>query len=218
MQLAANAELFGYCDALVANRRSDPREDVATLLAEASADGGVMSHEAAVVNCHDLFAAGNETARHAAAVAVLTMATHPEEWLQLKTGSAEISDATEEVLRFGAPVSHVLRIALDDVEISGATIKRGELVTLWLRSANFDEDVFEYPESLRFSRRPNRHLTFGLGGHFCLGAFVARLEIAATIRSLLKTVAGVEVVEGPVRLSSNFLRGYRSLKVVLHRR
>jgi cytochrome P450 len=111
-----------------------------------------------------------------------------------------------------------MRVALEDVQIGGVTMCAGEFVTLWLRSANRDEAVFDRPDELIFSRSPNNHVTFGRGGHFCLGARLARLEISALLRALVDMVATVELVGEPARLASCFLRGYRSLPVRLRGR
>jgi cytochrome P450 len=217
-QVSANAELFAYCDELVTNKRRHPGDDVATALAEGVVAGRPMSHETAVLNCHDLFAAGNETARHTSAAALLTMTTHPSEWADLRDGAVSFESATEELLRYEASVSHVLRVALEDVEVGGVTFRAGEFVTLWLRSANRDELVFDRPDYLIFSRSPNNHVTFGRGAHFCLGSHLARLEIASLLRALVELVATVELAGEPTRLASSFLRGFRSLPVRLHGR
>ncbi|HEX6351915.1 cytochrome P450 [Actinophytocola sp.] len=215
-QVVAHAELFDYCDRLVRMKRDEPDDDVATALATATLGGQPMSQEVAVLNCHGLISGGNETTRHAGSFAALSTLTWPEQWELLRAGEVAVDHAAEEILRLSSPANHVMRMAVLDHEIGGETIRAGELVTLWLGSANRDEEVFEEPDSLRFARRPNRHLTFGLGVHFCLGAFLARLEV----RSLISALAGfsVELVGEPDRLVSNVLRGYSRVPVILTRR
>lgn len=210
-QLAANAGLFEYCDSLIKSKHDDPGDDVASALAYARLRGNPMGQEVAVLNCHDLFAAGNETTRHASAAAALSMVTHPQQWARLRDGTADVDGATDEVLRLEAPLSHVMRIALEDFNVGEVTIPQGEFVTLWLRSANRDQKVFDRPDDLLFTRRPNRHLTFGLNSHFCLGALLARLELSSTIKALLEIVTHVELGGTPARLASNFIRGYKSM-------
>lgn len=217
-QLAANAELFAYCDELVTTKRKRPGDDVATLLAQATVGGDPMSHEVAVLNCHDLIVAGNETSRHAAAAAAVSMVTDPLEWAALRAGAVRVEEATEEILRLGAPLSHVMRTAREDVRVGGVVIRQGELVALWLRSANRDEEVFDRAEEMRFGRRPNKHLTFGLGTHFCLGSLLARLEVSAVVRALVEIVDGIELAGEPKRLRSNFLRGYTAVPLSMRRR
>jgi cytochrome P450 len=217
-QLAAHAELFGYCDQLLMRKRRTPGDDVATVLANATMYGKPMSREVAVMNCHDLIAGGNETARHASSAAALSLVTHPAAWRKLRDGDVDVAGATEEILRFEAPVNHVMRVVLEDTEIGGATMRRGEYVTLWLRSANRDEEVFEKPDELVFARRPNKHLTFGLGSHFCVAASLARIEVGSIVHALLEIVGQAELSGQPKRLESNFFRGYRSVPLSLKRR
>lgn len=214
-QLSAHAELFAYCDTLLTAKRDHPGEDVATALAHATMDGRPMPREVAVMNCHDLIAGGNETARHTSSAAALTMVTHPGQWAALRAGEVELDSAVEEVLRVEAPVNHVMRTVIEEVEIGGARMRPGELVTLWLRSANRDADVFTDPDELRFDRRPNRHLTFGLGSHYCVAATLARIEIRAVLAALLDVVERAELRRRPRRLESSFFRGYRSMPLVL---
>ncbi|WP_326664959.1 cytochrome P450 [Streptomyces sp. NBC_00385] len=217
-QLAAHAELFGYTDRLIREKRRNPGEDVATVLANATMYGKPMQREIAVMNCHDLIAGGNETTRHTSGAAALSMVTHREAWQGLREGRTDVAGATEELLRFEAPVSHVMRVLLEDTEIGGVTMRRGDYVTLWLRSANRDEDVFDRPEELRFDRNGSRHLAFGHGAHYCIAAALARIEVGAIVQALAEQVADAELAGVPRRLESNFFRGYRTVPLVLTRR
>jgi cytochrome P450 len=217
-QLAAHTQLFAYCDELIASKRRNPGDDVATVLANAQMYGKPMRREIAVMNCHDLIAGGNETARHTSSAAAVTMVTEPAFWKELRDGRADPDIATEELLRREIPVNHLLRVLLDDVRVAGVTMKRGEFVTLWVRSANLDEEVFDSPEELRADRRPNAHLTFGLGAHYCIAAFLARIEVGAILRALVDIVGDAEPRGEPTRLESNFFRGYRSVPIALTRR
>ncbi|MDT0439658.1 MULTISPECIES: cytochrome P450 [Streptomyces] len=217
-QLAAHAELFAYSDHLVREKRRTPGEDVATVLANATMYGRPMNREIAVMNCHDLIAGGNETTRHTSGAAALTMVTHRSAWQGLREGRTGLDGATEELLRFEAPVSHVMRVLLADTEIGGVTLRKGEYVTLWLRSANRDEDVFDHPDELRFDRAGSRHLTFGHGAHYCIAAALARIEVGAIVQALSEQIADAELAGVPRRLESNFFRGYRTVPLALTRR
>ncbi|SEP48401.1 cytochrome P450 [Amycolatopsis saalfeldensis] len=217
-QVAAHAELFDYCDHLVTLKRREPADDVATALANATVEGTPMSQEVAVLNCHGLISGGNETTRHASSTTALTLLTAPDQWDLLRAGQVGPDDAAEELLRFSSPANHVLRVATRDQRIGSVTVSAGEYVTLWLGSANHDEDVFDAPDRLRFSRHPNRHVTFGLGSHFCLGAFLARMELRALVRALAEMGVTIEPRGVPHRLASNFLRGYTSMPLALIRR
>lgn len=212
-QMSAHAELFSYCDELIESKRRWPGEDVATVLA-----GAQMSRAHAVMNCHDLIAGGNETARHTSSAAAVTMITDPAFWTDLRQRRADPDVATEELLRRETPVNHMMRVLLDDLTIGGVTMRRGDYVTLWIRSGNRDEEVFEAPEEMRAGRRPNAHLSFGQGAHYCIAAMLARIEVGAIVRALADVVGDAELRGEPVQLESNFFRGYRSVPITLNPR
>jgi len=217
-QMAAHSELFAYCDDLIAEKRRTPGEDVATVLAGARVDGRPMSREMAVMNCHDLIAGGNETARHSSSAAALTMVTEPAFWARLRAGEADPDVATEEILRHETPVNHMMRVLLEDLCVAGVTMRAGEYVTLWVRSANRDEDVFDDPDAMRPTRWPNPHLGFGHGPHYCIAALLARIEVGAVVRALVDLVGDVEQTGPAPRLESNFFRGYRTVPLALTHR
>jgi cytochrome P450 len=212
-QMAAHTELFAYCDELISAKRRRPGDDVATVLA-----GAGMSRSAAVMNCHDLIAGGNETARHSSSAAALTMVTEPAFWRELRDRRADLDVATEEVLRHETPVNHMMRVLLDDLHLAGVTMRRDEFVTFWVRSANRDEEVFDRPDEMRATRWPNPHLSFGHGSHYCIAAFLARIEVGAVVRALVELVDDAELSGEPTRLESNFFRGYQSVPIALTRR
>jgi len=217
-QLAAHSELFGYCYDLLERKRSRPGDDVTTVLAHAQMYGQPISTDIAVMNCHDLIAGGNETARHTSSAAAVTMITDPQFWRLLRDGSAGPDAATEEVLRRESPVNHVMRVLLEDMTIGGVTMRAGEFVTLWLRSGNRDDEVFDRPDELIADRRGGAHLSFGLGPHYCIAAYLARIEVGAVVRALAELVGSAEFTAEPERLESNFFRGYRRVPVALRGR
>jgi cytochrome P450 len=216
-QMAAHSELFAYCDELIAAKRRSPGDDVATVLAGARVDGRPMSRAMAVMNCHDLIAGGNETARHSSSAAALTMVTEPEFWAQVRGGDADPDVATEEILRRETPVNHMMRVLVGDLCVNGVTMRAGDYVTLWVRSANRDEDVFDDPDALRAARWPNPHLGFGHGPHYCIAALLARIEVGAVVRALAELVGAAEQTGEAPRLESNFFRGYKSVPLALSR-
>jgi cytochrome P450 len=217
-QLVAHTELFAYCDELIASKRRTPGEDVATVLASAYMYGAPLRREIAVMNCHDLIAGGNETARHTSSAAALTLVTERPFWTELRDGRADAEVATEEMLRHETPVNHMMRVLVEDVELAGVTMRAGEYVSFWVRSANRDEDVFDQPDEMRADRKPNPHLSFGLGAHYCIAALLARIEVGAVVRALVELVRDAELTGEPTRLESNFFRGYRSVPIALHPR
>jgi len=217
-QITAHVQLLDYCDELVAGKRRAPGDDLATLLAQARVDGKPMSRQAAIMNCHDFILGGNASARYILSSIPMTMITQRPFWTRLRETGGDFTVATEELLRYETPVNHVMRSLLDDLEVGGIAMRRGELVTLWLRSANRDADVFDDPDEMRLSARGHAHLSFGLGPHYCIAAYLGRLEISSLVRALVDLVEDAELAGEPRRMESSMLRGYRSVPLALHRR
>jgi cytochrome P450 len=217
-QVTAHVELLAYCDELLTSKHQRPGDDLATTLAQAQRDGGAMSRSAAIMNCHDFILGGNASARYVLTSIPMTMVQHRPFWTLLRAGGADFDVATEELLRCETPVSHVMRSLLGDLEVGGVTMRRGELVTLWLRSANRDAEIFDDPERMRLRPRSHPHLSFGHGPHYCIAAYLGRLEISSLLRALADLVDDVELAGEPRRMESSFLRGYRSVPLALHRR
>jgi cytochrome P450 len=145
--------------------------------------------------------------------AVLNFATFPDQWRALRDGHADLATAVDEILRWNSPALHLGRTATADVTIDGTTIRAGEIVTVWLPSANRDDAVFDDPDRLDLNRNPNRHLAFGFGPHFCLGAYLGRTEVTAVVDALRRTVHDVQATGSPEPIYSTFLRGHSSLPV-----
>ncbi|MEV0820673.1 cytochrome P450 [Nonomuraea rubra] len=206
----AQSEILLYYTRLAAGRRSAPGDDVISLLVSAD-----LTEEEVLLNCYNLIIGGDETARLAMAGGLLALATYGEEWVRLRADPGLIEPATEEILRWTTPAAHVGRVATRAAELGGRRIEAGDVVALWTVSANRDEAVFADPDRFDVGRRPNRHVTFGHGPHFCLGAQLARAEIRALLAELRATVTRIEVT-GPVTwLPSNFVNGVAALPVSL---
>jgi cytochrome P450 len=155
--------------------------------------------------------AGNETTRNAISGGLLAFCEHRGEWERLRARPELLPDAVEEILRWVSPITHFTRTAMEDCEVRGATIRAGDQVALFWASANRDEEVFADPFAFRVDRRPNPHLAFGVGEHFCMGAHVARLELETIFRHLLARLESFEV-SGPVeRLASAVNGGLKHL-------
>ncbi|MEV6632798.1 cytochrome P450 [Actinoplanes sp. NPDC051470] len=211
----AQSEILLYYTRLAAERRDSPGADAVSLLATGLVEDRPLTAEEVVLNCYNLIIGGDETARLSMTTGLLALIEHEGEWDRLVSGEAGVPQAVEEILRWTTPAIHVGRVAATDVPIRGTTIPAGDIVTMWNVSANRDEDVFDRPDELILDRSPNRHITFGHGPHFCLGAHLAKVELRAMLTTLRESVAAV-VPSGPVRwLSSNFLNGVESLPVVL---
>ncbi len=214
----AHAEILTYYAELVERRRLAPGDDLVSLLATAEVDGRRLTDAEVLLDCDNLVVGGNETTRHAAAGGLLALVQHPQELERLRREPGLVEAAVEEILRWTTPGMHVLRTAARTAVVGGQVVRPGEEVVVWNVSANRDPAAFERPDRFDAGRSPNRHLAFGTGEHFCLGAAMARLELRALFARVLADVAAVELA-GPVeRLRSNVVCGLERLPVVLRPR
>jgi cytochrome P450 len=206
--------VFEYGRKIGEERRRNPTDDLVSRLVHADVDGERLD-ETEYSNFFELFIfAGNETTRTGISQGILALMQHPEEFARLEADPSLIPSGVDEILRYGTPIIYFRRTATRDAEISGVRIQAGDRVALWYVSANFDEDVFEDPQRFDVARRPNPHVTFGRGGpHFCLGSFLAQLEIRILLEEILARKVRFELTGDPVRLSSNFINGFKSLPV-----
>jgi cholest-4-en-3-one 26-monooxygenase len=198
----ARGELHAYFAELVEERRRDPRDDLVTKLLQAEIDGAPLTGAELVSYCELLVEAGNETTRNAISGGLLALVEHPDEWAKLRADPELVPDAAEEILRWVSPISHFTRTATEDTEVRGVTIRTGQQVALFFASANRDEEVFDDPFAFRVDRRPNPHLAFGFGEHFCMGAHLARVELDVIFRLLVARFESFEVAGPVVRLES----------------
>ncbi|MHB1139260.1 MAG: cytochrome P450 [Microthrixaceae bacterium] len=219
---AASAEMFAYGQALIDRRRRDPGEDLLSIAAAGTVlDDGVerpLRDDELQLLFTLLVAAGTETTRNTIAVGVAALAERPDDWAALAEEPGMIPVAVEELLRWASSTPYNRRTATVDTVLGGETIRAGDKVTLWWASANRDEREFADPFRFDVRRDPNRHLAFGHGGHFCLGARLARLEIRLLLEELLAAVASVEQTGPIVWTRSNKHTGVRHLPVRLHPR
>ncbi len=209
--MRARGEIHAYFARLIHLRRADPRDDLISELTEREIDGQPLTAEQLVAYCELMVEAGNETTRNAISRGLLAFCEHRGEWERLRSRPELLPDAVEELLRWVSPIAYFARVATEDYELRGNTIRAGEQVALYWASANRDEDVFEDPFAFRIDRRPNPHLAFGVGEHFCMGAHVARVELEAIFRHLLARLKSFEVA-GPIeRLHSTVNGGLKHL-------
>ncbi|MBM0274412.1 cytochrome P450 [Micromonospora tarensis] len=209
----ARNEILLYFNDLVNERRNDPQDDVLTVLTKSSINGEPLSDHDIVFNCYSLILGGDETSRLTMIDAVYTLSRDPGEWRRLKEGSVSLESATEEVLRWATPAMSFGRRALTDIPVAGGVIAEGDVVTLWNGSANLDETAFDRPDVLDLGRSPNKHVTFGYGPHFCLGAFLARVEVKEMLDALRTFTTDFEVTGTPRRIHSNIMTGMSYLPV-----
>ncbi len=198
----ARGELHTYFQRFVDQRRADPRDDLVSELLKGEIDGEPLTEEQLVSYCELLVEAGNETTRNAISGGLLAFSENRDQWEKLRDQPELLPDAVEEILRWASPISHFTRVATEDYELRGETIRKGEQVALYFGSANRDEEVFDDPFAFRVDRRPNPHVAFGFGEHFCMGAHVARVELETIFRHLLARLESFEVAGTIERLSS----------------
>jgi cholest-4-en-3-one 26-monooxygenase len=198
----ARGELHAYFEQLIAQRRTSGRDDLVSELIRAELDGAPLTGEQLISYCELLVEAGNETTRNAVSGGLLAFSEHRSEWEKLRERPELLPDAVEEILRWVSPISHFTRTATEDCKVRGTTIRAGEQVALYFASANRDEEVFDDPFAFRIDRRPNPHLAFGFGEHFCMGAHVARVELETIFRHLLTRLDSFEVSGQVERLTS----------------
>ncbi|MFC7440472.1 cytochrome P450 [Laceyella putida] len=192
----ASEELSAYFARIVEQRRSEPKDDLISLLLAAEIEGQKLNDEEVIAFSILLLAAGNETTTNLIANAVRRLTEDQALQRQLKENPDLIPSFIEEVLRFYPPVQAIGRVATRDVEIGGMQIKAGDQVISWVASANRDEAKFKDPGSFVVDRKPNPHLAFGFGIHFCLGAPLARLEGQIALRTILERLQDIQFVTG----------------------
>jgi cytochrome P450 len=208
----AREELFAYYAELTAARRECPRDDVVSTLVREEIDGAPLTQEWLNPYYMVLTVAGNETTRNLLSGSVAVLGQR-ELWPRLRAEPGLLRSGVEEMVRWTSPVVHMRRTATTDVEMHGKTVRAGEKVVLWFAAANRDERVFDAPEEFRLDRTPNRHLGFGAGPHFCLGAHLARMETRVFYEQLLARDIHLEVLGDPDPLLSNWFRGIKRLPV-----
>ncbi len=198
---AASMELYAYANGLAAERRADPGDDIISVLLRSEVDGEQLSELEFDLFFLLLAVAGNETTRNLISSAMLALIEHPDQRRLLLDDPSLIPGAVEEMLRWGTPVMHFRRTATRDTEVGGQPVAEGDKVVIWYMSANRDEAVFDDPYRFDVRRTPNDHVGFGgPGPHFCLGAHLARREVAVTFRQLLTRLPDIEAAGPPTHL------------------
>ena len=174
-----------------------------------------LSTEELIYNCYSLFIGGEETTRLTIGRMFYEFATDKMLWRQFKAQRHSCEQAADEFLRVGCSALHVARTVVADCDFQGIRMREGDVVSIWHQSTNYDEEVFSDPYSIDLLRTPNRHLSFSSGPHVCLGANLAKYEIASALEAARSCLGDIELVCDPEHLRSNFLHGYSQLKVKL---
>lgn len=207
-------EMFDYFSKLLEERRRVPREDLISALSIAEVDGERLSQNELVSFCTLLLAAGQETTKNLIANAIVCFTDHPDSMERLIREPALMPTAIEEVLRYLPPVWFLFRLTRNDVELAGQLIPANQMVLAWSASANRDPAQFPDPDLFNIEREPNRHLAFGHGVHFCVGAPLARLEARIALPMMLEQLKNLQRVEGiPIIVNTGIVFVIRSLPV-----
>ena len=209
----SGAERSLYLDELIAERRIRPRQDVLSALVEAERDEGVMSQCEVGNFVVLLLVAGNETTTHLIGNAVLALLEDRHRLAEVASDPARIPDVVEETLRYDTPVQLMLRRTTETVELSGGKIEADETVAVLLGSANRDEDQFDRADVFDMRRPEPRHLSFGFGTHFCIGASLARLEARIALEELLSRFPLLTLGGDVTRAPSPLTRGASSIQL-----
>jgi len=209
----ASLEMFMYAAKLADICRKHPADNLGTALLTAEIDGNRLTDLEFNSFFLLLAVAGNETTRTVTTNGMLAMMQNPEQFRAVREDPSLVTCAVEEMIRYAPPVHHFRRTALADTEIRGVAIRENDKLVMWYPSANRDEEVFTDPDVFDVRRSPNEHLGFGIGEHFCLGANLARLELHAIVRELVRRVPDLALAAAPRRLRSNFINGVKEMRV-----
>jgi cytochrome P450 len=214
--MAAMEELVSYFRGIIAQRRTEPRNDLISALVRAQEEGDRLSEEELLANCVLLLNAGHETTTNLIGNGTLALLRHPDQLQRLRDDPSLIPTGVEELLRYDSPVQFTSRILKADMELGGKTLRAGQAALLILGAANRDPEQFPDPDRLDVGRPDNKHVAFGLGPHFCLGAPLARLEGRLVFEALLRRAPGLRLDGPPPHYRQNFnLRGLESITVSL---
>jgi cholest-4-en-3-one 26-monooxygenase len=210
--LTASAELMMYGMQLAAERADSPAEDLVTKLIQADVEGHKLTDDEFGFFVIILAVAGNETTRNSITQGMMAFSEFPDQWELYK--AERPATAADEIVRWACPITSFQRTALEDTELGGVAIKKGQRVVMFYRSANFDEDVFDDPYTFNILRDPNPHVGFGgTGAHYCIGANLARMTIDLMFNAIADAMPDLTSLAKPERLRSGWLNGIKHWQV-----
>jgi cholest-4-en-3-one 26-monooxygenase len=210
--LTASAELMMYGMKLAAERADSPAEDLVTKLIQADVEGHKLTDDELGFFVIILAVAGNETTRNSITQGMMAFSDFPEQWELFK--QERPGTTADEIVRWATPVTSFQRTALEDTELAGVQIKKGQRVVMFYRSANFDEDVFDDPYAFDILRDPNPHVGFGgTGAHYCIGTNLARMTIDLMFNAIADAMPDITSLAKPERLRSGWLNGIKHWQV-----
>jgi len=212
-QMSALLEMFEYFTALTSSRREKPTEDLASAIANARIDGEPLSDIDTISYYAIIAAAGHDTTSATISGGMLALIENPDQHEKLRADLELMPLAAEEMIRWVTPVKEFMRTAQKNTTIRGVQIAAGESVLLSYVSGNRDEDVFDDPFVFDVARDPNKHIAFGYGVHFCLGAALARMEVNSFFTELLPRLQSVELAGTPQHVATTFVGGLKHLPI-----
>ena len=211
--LAVLMDFFAYFSALTASRRETPTDDLASAIANAKINGEPLSDMDTLSYYVIVASAGHDTTSAGIAGGMRALLENPDQLARLQADPSLMGTAVEEMIRWVAPVKEFMRTAQADTVVRGVKIAKGESVYLSYVSANHDEDVFTNPDTFDVGRDPNKHLSFGYGVHFCLGASLARMEMNSFFSELIPRIKSIELAGEPELLATTFVGGLKHLPI-----
>jgi len=211
--LAVLADFFTYFGALTASRRETPTEDLASAIANGRVDGELLSDMDTLSYYVIIASAGHDTTKDAISGGLRALIENPGELARLQNNLDLMPTAVEEMIRWTTPVKEFMRTAAEDTTVRGVPIAKGESVYLTYVSGNRDEDVFNEPFRFDVGRDPNKHLAFGYGVHFCLGAALARMEMNSLFTELVPRLESIELAGEPELSATTFVGGLKHLPI-----
>ena len=211
--MATIADFVAYFRALSADRQAVPTDDLATVIANGSIDGNPIGPMEQIGHYVLIATAGHDTTSSAISGGMLALVQHPDQLALLQADPTLMDSAVEEIIRWTSPVKHFMRTATEDFNVRGTTIHSGQDVLLSYWSANFDEEVFVDPYRFNIQRTPNKHLSFGFGSHYCLGATLARMELKSLLGAIIPRLESVELDGVPEYTPSTFVSGLKRLPI-----
>ena len=216
--IQSGLDMLAYFQRLTADRRAEPTEDLASRIANARVDGELLSDLDAASYYVIIATAGHDTTSSTIAGGLHALIEHPDQLSRLRERPNLMPLAADEMIRWVTPVKEFMRTATVDYELHGVSIKKGDSLLLSYPSANRDEDVFDTPFAFDAGRNPNRHLAFGFGAHYCLGAVLARMEITAFFAELVPRLESIELAGAPEWIATTFVGGLKHLPIAYHGR
>ncbi|MES2034286.1 MAG: cytochrome P450 [Pseudomonadota bacterium] len=210
---AVIADFFMYFKAITDDRKANPRDDVASVIANGKLDGEPINDFEAMSYYVIVATAGHDTTSSSTAGAVWGLCANPDQFAKVKADLSLIPGMVDESIRWMTPVKHFMRSATADTELGGKKIAKGDWLWLAYPSGNRDEEVFDEPDAFRVDRKPNKHLAFGYGAHLCLGQHLAKMEMRILFEELLPRLKTLEFAGEPKLSQGSFVSGPKTLPI-----